>query len=145
LSEDLDIHTLFFSPRCQTLLRQVQRDGNVQALLETIRDAFEFAKEADVLRNIKPESRQATILKEMLECVSELGRFIESYAMNVQLGRSSLTSLFDHFNHVIFRKADFEEYSRPRCRTVSHRPRPTARRFPCPCCCHHRGCCAGGW
>jgi hypothetical protein len=77
------------SPFCQTLLQQVQRDDNIQTLLEAIRDAFEFAEEADTLRNIKPESRQASILEEMLECVSESAKFIRSYAEDVNLGTSS--------------------------------------------------------
>ncbi|KAH9960377.1 hypothetical protein BGW80DRAFT_1256198 [Lactifluus volemus] len=40
---------------------------DIELLLQTIHDVFEFAEEADTLRNIKPESRQSTILKEMLE------------------------------------------------------------------------------
>jgi hypothetical protein len=79
----------FFSPRLQALVRQVQRDDNVRALLEAIRDAFEFAKEVDTLRNIKPESMQAKILGDMLLCVSKCGEFIESYAKDVQVGMSS--------------------------------------------------------
>jgi hypothetical protein len=71
------------------LLQQVQRDDNIQTLLEGICDAFEFAEEADTLRNIKPESRQAKILEEMLECVSESAKFIRSYAEDVNLGTSS--------------------------------------------------------
>jgi hypothetical protein len=71
------------------LLKQVERDGNVEALLEAIRDAFEFAEEADTLRSIKPESKQAAILEEMLECVAECAKFIRSYAGDVQVGTSS--------------------------------------------------------
>ena len=81
--------SLFFHSCCQTLLQQVERDNNVQTLLEAIRDAFEFAEEADTLRNINPESRQAAILEEMLECVSECAKFITSYAGDVQIGTSS--------------------------------------------------------
>jgi hypothetical protein len=77
-----------FSPRCQTLLQQVERDDNVRALFKVIRDGFEFAKEADALRSINPESRQARILEEMLRCVYEIGKFIELYAKHVQVGRS---------------------------------------------------------
>jgi hypothetical protein len=71
------------------LLRQVERDGNVEALLEAIRDGFEFAEEANTLRNIKPESKQAAILEEMLECVTECAEFIRSYAEDVQVGTLS--------------------------------------------------------
>jgi hypothetical protein len=82
--------TLFsFSPRLQALILQVQRDDNVRMLLEAIRDAFEFAKEADALRNLKPESMQAKILGDMLQCVFKCGEFIESYAKDVQVGTSS--------------------------------------------------------
>jgi hypothetical protein len=78
----------FFPPRGQTLLKQVQRDINIKTLLETIRDVFEFTKEADALRNIKPESMQAKILEDMLLRVYELGKFIESYAKDIQAGKS---------------------------------------------------------
>jgi hypothetical protein len=71
------------------LLKQVERDGNVETLLEAIRDAFEFAEEADALRNIKPESKQAAILEEMLECVTGCAKFIRSYAEDVQVGTLS--------------------------------------------------------
>ena len=60
--------------------------SNIQTLLEAIRDAFEFTEEADTLRHIKPGSRQASILEEMLECVSECAKFISSYAEDVNLG-----------------------------------------------------------
>jgi hypothetical protein len=80
------IFTFFFSTYRQTLLQQVQRDDNVQTLLDAIREAFEFAEEADPLRNIRPESRQATILEEMLECVSQCAKFITLYAEDVQVG-----------------------------------------------------------
>jgi hypothetical protein len=67
----------------------VERDNNVQTLLEAIQHAFELAEEADTLRNIQPESKQAKILYEMLECVSSSAEFIESYAKDVQVGMSS--------------------------------------------------------
>jgi hypothetical protein len=79
----------FFPPHHQTLLHQFQRDDNVRTLLEAIRDAFEFAKEADVLRNIQPASTQAKTLDEMLQCVSKSAEFIVSYAKDVQVGTSS--------------------------------------------------------
>jgi hypothetical protein len=74
---------ILFLPRYQTLLLQVKRDDNVRTLFQAIRDAFEFAEDADPLRNIKPESRQARILEEMLQCVFEIGKFIELYAKHV--------------------------------------------------------------
>jgi hypothetical protein len=94
-------HLFFFlSSCCQTLLQLVQRDENIEALLETIRDAFEFAEEADSLRSIKPESKQAKILEEMLECVSESAKFIKSYAEDVQVG--TLSSALPYFFKIFF-------------------------------------------
>jgi hypothetical protein len=86
------IFTLSFLFR-QTLLRQVERDGNIQTLLKAIRDAFEFTEAADTLRDIKPESRQATILEDMLKCVSECAQFIRSYAEDVTVGTSGTLGL----------------------------------------------------
>jgi hypothetical protein len=79
----------FFNPRWQTLLQQAQRDDNVRSLFEAIRDAFAFAKDADALRGIKPESVQAKVLEDMLERVSEISKFIESYAEDVRVGALS--------------------------------------------------------
>jgi hypothetical protein len=83
-----NIHSLSFSPGHQRLLQQVGRDNNVRTLLEAIRDAFEFAKEAAILRNIRPLSMQLKILDEMLQCVKQSAEFIISYAEDVQLGTS---------------------------------------------------------
>jgi hypothetical protein len=79
-------HGTFILPRRQTLLQQFKRDDNVRTLLRAVRDAFEFAKEADILRNIKPGSKQAEILDEMLQCVSGSAEFIELYGRDVQVG-----------------------------------------------------------
>jgi hypothetical protein len=76
----------------QTLLHQFQRDDNVRTLVKAIRDAFEFTKDADVLRNMQPASAQANILDEMLECVSKSAEFIESYAKDAQVGALSWPS-----------------------------------------------------
>jgi hypothetical protein len=90
-SESME-HLLISSSCHQTLVQQVQRDDNVQTLLNAIRDAFEFAEEADTLRDINPLSRQAAILEEMLECVCECAKFISSYAEDVKVGTSFLAS-----------------------------------------------------
>jgi hypothetical protein len=87
-SENIQYSLFFFSS--QTLLRQLHRDQNVRTLLNAIRDAFEFSKEAAVLRNIQPESKQEKILDEMLQVVSASAVFIESYAKDVQLSKSRL-------------------------------------------------------
>jgi hypothetical protein len=87
-SDDVEQSLILF-PFChQALLHQVERDLNIETLLEAIRDVFELAEMADALRNIMPESRQATILEEMLECVSKCAEFIRSYAEDVQVGTS---------------------------------------------------------
>jgi hypothetical protein len=82
-------HGLSCSSFRQALLRQVQRDDNIQTLLEAILDAFEFTEDADALRDIKPESQQAKILEDMLKCVSECAEFISSYAEDVKVGMLS--------------------------------------------------------
>jgi hypothetical protein len=79
----------FIQPRRQTLLQQFKRDDNVRTLLIAIRDAFEFAKEADILRTIQPESKQAKILDEMLQCVFGCAEFIELYAKDAAVGMLS--------------------------------------------------------
>jgi hypothetical protein len=79
----------------QTLLLQLKRDDNVRTLLQAILDAFDFAKKADLLRNMDPESAQPKILDEMLECVSECAKFIISYAEDVNVGTWS----FPHCGH----------------------------------------------
>jgi hypothetical protein len=84
-------YSFLFSPHRQTLLQQVQRDDNVRSLFEAICDAFAFAKDVDALRRIKPESVQAKILEDMLERVSEISKFIESYAKDVRVGMLSRT------------------------------------------------------
>jgi hypothetical protein len=94
------------------LLKQIERDNNVETLLEAIRDAFEFAEEADTLRNIKPESKQATVLEEMLECVCECAKFIRSYAEDVRVGVLSLP-LYWLLSNMICRKAGCEVYRWP--------------------------------
>ena len=72
------------------------------------RYAFEFAEVADTLRSIKPESKRAKVLEEMLECVSESAKLIKSYAEDVQVGTlSSGPSLVIRSKHMVFRKADF--------------------------------------
>jgi hypothetical protein len=104
-----DIH--LFLPHFQTLLQQVQRDDNVRTLFQAIHEAFEFAEDANALRNMKPDSRQARILEEMLQCVFEIGKFIELYAKHVGVGKPSWP-LSDNCEHVICRNAGLEEYLR---------------------------------
>ena len=89
MSDDIERSSFIFPLRLQTLLKQVYRDNNIRTLLEAIREAFEFTKEADTLRNIKPESMQAKILEDMLLRVYEFAKFIESYANDVQVGTLS--------------------------------------------------------
>jgi hypothetical protein len=71
-------------------------------------------EEADTLRSIKPESKQAKLLEQMLECVSESAKFIKLYMEDVQVGTLSLAlSFIIHYKRMIFRKADFKEYCWP--------------------------------
>ncbi|KAI0260995.1 hypothetical protein BC834DRAFT_492665 [Gloeopeniophorella convolvens] len=66
----------------KALLAQVERDGNVQALLSAVHDAFDFAQLAEPLKAIKPGSKQAQILTIMLQHVCDCGDFIDSYAQD---------------------------------------------------------------
>jgi len=79
---------------CQTFLIQVQRDENIQALLDAIYNAFDFTQEADPLKNIIPHSKQGRILALMLQHACHCGDFIKSYAQDVQfcMSTSSISS-----------------------------------------------------
>jgi hypothetical protein len=68
---------------CQTFLEQVQLDERVQALLEAICDAFDFAQEAAPLE-ITPQSKRGNILMLMLRHVCSCSDFILSYAKDTQ-------------------------------------------------------------
>jgi hypothetical protein len=89
LSEDMEHSHLLVSLCCQTLLRQFARDENIRNLLDAILDAFEFSKQAEVLKEMEPGSLLAAILDEMLQCVSKCAKFIKSYAKDVPVGTSS--------------------------------------------------------
>ena len=57
-------------------------------------DAFDFANQEDVLKSIERESKQARILKSMLQRVCNCSDFIQSYTKHPQFCRSFLiTSL----------------------------------------------------
>ncbi|KAF8812683.1 WD40 repeat-like protein [Phlegmacium glaucopus] len=77
----------------QTFLSQVQRDENIQTLLTAIHDAFDVTEEARPLKNIKPDSKQADILKHMLQHVCHCGDFIQSYARDVELWKRWLKNI----------------------------------------------------
>ncbi len=66
------------------VLEQFQRDGNIQTLLITIHDAFDFANEEDTLKVVERESKQARILTLMLQHVCNCCDFIQSYAKDSQ-------------------------------------------------------------
>ena len=80
-----DALTLCLS-KFQTLVQQAERDDNVRALFQDIRDAFDLIQEADALRDMRPESKQAKIFMEMLQCVSDCATFITSYAEDESKG-----------------------------------------------------------
>jgi hypothetical protein len=86
-----------FLTHWQTSVDLLRHDDNVRRSFKAILDTFQFANEADVLKNIQPASTQANMLNEMLHCVSECAKFIKSYAFftgplakkHVQVGTSS--------------------------------------------------------
>ena len=78
-------------------MEQVQRDERIQALLEAIRDAFDFAQEAAPLKNITPQSKQGNILMLMLQHVCCCSDFIQSYAKDIEF-RTSPSVLFAIIN-----------------------------------------------
>ena len=82
---------ILYFPGCQTFLIQVQRDENVQALLDAIYNAFDFTQEADRLKDVAPHSKQGHILTLMLQHVCHCGDFIKSYAQDVQFCMSTLS------------------------------------------------------
>ena len=61
-------------------MEQVQRDERIQALLDAIHDAFDFAQEAAPLKDIIPQSKRGNILILMLRHVCYCSDFIQSYA-----------------------------------------------------------------
>jgi hypothetical protein len=65
-------------------LEQVQRDEKIQALLDAIHDAFDFAQEAAPLKDITPQSKQGNILMLMLRHVCCCSDFIQSYAKDTK-------------------------------------------------------------
>ncbi|KAH9051359.1 hypothetical protein EDB83DRAFT_1306557 [Lactarius deliciosus] len=77
----------------QTLLEQYQRDENVLALLEAMRDAFDFAEHEDTLRSIKPGSEQAKALTIILQDVCNCGDFIQSYAKDSGFWKRTLKNV----------------------------------------------------
>ncbi|KAI0265707.1 hypothetical protein BC834DRAFT_843556 [Gloeopeniophorella convolvens] len=64
----------------KALLAQVERDRNVQALLEAIHDAFDLISEEDLSRSMSAKQRE--ILLAMLGHVHDCGGFIQTYAKN---------------------------------------------------------------
>ena len=70
-------------------MTQVQRDEQIQALLDAIYDAFDFTQEADPLKNVTPQSKQGEILMLMLQHVCSCSDFIQSYAQDIQYCTSS--------------------------------------------------------
>jgi hypothetical protein len=61
-------------------------------------DAFDFAKQEDILKSIKRESKQARILTLMLQHVCNCSDFIQSYTKDAQFCTSSLTPSLAEIN-----------------------------------------------
>ena len=72
---------------------QVQRDEQIQALLNAIHDAFDFTQEADSLKDVTSQSKQGHTLMLMLRHVCCCSDFIQSYAQDVQFCTSSPSSV----------------------------------------------------
>jgi hypothetical protein len=72
-------------------MQQYQNDDNVQTLLRAIQYAFDFADHEDTLliKSIKPQSKQARILAQMLEDVGTCCDFIQSYAKDSEFCTSA--------------------------------------------------------
>ncbi|KAF8815814.1 WD40 repeat-like protein [Phlegmacium glaucopus] len=90
----------------QTFLSQVQRDENIQALLTAIHDAFDITEEAGPLKNIESHSKQADILKLMLQHVCHCGDFIQSYAQDMQFWKRWLKNIGGPDDNKITRLCD---------------------------------------
>ena len=58
-------------------------------------DAFGFANQEDILKSIKRESKQARILRLMLQQVCDCSDFVQSYAKDPGFCRSTSTTSFD--------------------------------------------------
>ena len=63
------------------LLKQYENDDNVKTLVQAMHDAFEFGGHEDALfiKSIRPQSKQAEILTQMLTDVGDCCDFIQSY------------------------------------------------------------------
>ena len=61
-------------------------------------DAFDFAKQKDILKSIKRESKQARVLTLMLQHVCNCSDFIQSYTKEAQFCMSSLTMSLSKVN-----------------------------------------------
>ena len=95
---------------CQELSNQYQRDENVRILIKTMHDAFDFTRNEDILKSIKPKSKQADILTLMLRDVCSCSDFIQSYTKDSRFCALCLSSLFiDLFECAIFSDAGVEE------------------------------------
>ena len=69
----------------QAILVQVERDENVETLLQTTREVFELAEFSEPLGAIMPDFKQAQILPSIFKQVCICGYFIQSYAKDKTL------------------------------------------------------------
>ena len=99
------------SSGCQTFLKQVQRDERIQALLDAIHDAFDFAQEAAPLKNVTSQSKQGNILMLMLQHVCCCSDFIQSYAKDTEFRMSPSVLLLAILNVLFCREAFIEEHN----------------------------------
>jgi hypothetical protein len=75
----------------------------VQTLLRAIHDAFDFADDEDtsLIKSIKPESKQARLLTQMLKDVGTCCDFIQSYAKD-QKFCTSFSSVSSALVNILF-------------------------------------------
>ncbi|KAH9069678.1 hypothetical protein EDB83DRAFT_2518039 [Lactarius deliciosus] len=77
----------------EELSKQYQRDDNVRTLLKAMHDAFDFANHEDTVKTIKPKSKEAEILTQMLQDVSICNDFIRSYIKDPQFSSRMAKSM----------------------------------------------------
>ncbi|KAH8992358.1 hypothetical protein EDB92DRAFT_560619 [Lactarius akahatsu] len=77
----------------QILLEQYEHDDNILALVDAMHHAFDFAHHEDILKSIKPDSKQAEILTLMLRDVCSCGDFVRSYVKDSQFWKRTFKNM----------------------------------------------------
>ncbi|PPQ94613.1 hypothetical protein CVT25_011427 [Psilocybe cyanescens] len=77
----------------KSLLAQFERDQNVLALVEAMRNTFDLTQAEDLLKAIKPNSNQALILKVMLRHMKICSEVIKRYADDKEFMKRLMKSI----------------------------------------------------